>query len=290
MKLVGELGRVYEDGEIICCEGNEGKDMYVIQSGNVKVTKGSPNGELFLATLKEGEIFGEMALFDRLPRSATVRASGVARILCIDRKGFFTRISKDPTMALKLLETMSKRIRALNEELTRFKKSRRKIMNRFVDISETSGLILEEIKRSIKADNGSVMLLDEKKKTLKIIAAFGVEANQKTELALGTGIAGDVLKTGRIELINNISADSRFVPGQMKFKTLLCAPLKVRDRILGVINLSNSYGSFFDLEDLKLLRVLSVHASIAIENARLFSMTEKITESIIKHATLLDMS
>ncbi len=284
-----ELGRLYSDGEIICREGDEGSNMYVIQSGKVEVIKKVPDRELSLRTLNAGEIFGEMALFDRMPRSATVRAVGEARILSIDKKGFFSKVSKDPTLAFNILESMSKRIRMLNDELSKVKKKREEIMGSFVDLKETCKLILEEVKHSIKSDNGSIMLLDEKKNVLKIIAAFGTESNKKTELKAGTGIAGDVVKTGKIELINNISADPRFEKGEMKIETLLCAPLKSRNKIFGVINLSNSQGNYFNLDDLKLLRVLAIYASIAIENARLFSITERISDTIIKHATLLDM-
>ena len=106
---------------------------------------------------------------------------------------------------------------------------------------------------------------------------------------MGVGIAGDVMKTGKIELINNISSDPRYTPGQMKFETLLCAPLKSRGNIFGVINLSNNNGNFFNLDDLKLLKVLSVYASISLENAKLYTSTERLTNSIIKHATLLEM-
>jgi CRP-like cAMP-binding protein len=284
-----EIGKKYKNGEIICREGEEGKDMFVIQSGKVKVTKNLPDGELILTTLKEGEFFGEMALFDHLPRSATVKAAGEAVVLSVNKKGFFAKASKDPTLAFNILEGMSGRIRALNDEISNFKRNREAILGTFADIKETGNLIIEEVRRSIKADNGSVMILDEKQKALRITAAFGMEADQKTELKEGEGIAGDVVKTGKIELINNISADSRFMPGQLEFKTLLCAPLKSKNKIVGVINLSNSYGNFFNLDDLKILRVLSIYASIAIENAKLFSTTERFTDSMIKHATLLDM-
>ena len=117
-----ELGITYKDGEIICNEGGKGNKMYVIQSGKVNVIKKNQEGKFSLSTLKEGEIFGEMALFDRLPRSATVKAMGETRILTIDKKGFFLRISKDPTLAFKILESMSKRIRKLDEELSNLKK------------------------------------------------------------------------------------------------------------------------------------------------------------------------
>lgn len=284
-----DLGKEFKDGEVICKEGDEGKSMFVIQSGKVKVTKNVADGEITLTTLKEGEIFGEMALFDHMTRSATVKAEGDAVVLSVDKKRFFTKVSKDPTLAFKILLGMSGRIRSLNNDILKFKKSRNEFLGTFADMSNTGDLILKEVQQSIKADNGSVMLLDETKKVLKIMAAFGSEAPKKTELKEGSGIAGDVVRTGKIELINNISADPRYRPGQMKIDTLLCAPLKNRNIIMGVINLSNSNGNFFNLDDLKLLRVFSSYAAIAIENARLFSRTERIAESILKHATLLDM-
>jgi CRP-like cAMP-binding protein len=120
----GELGKVYKNGEIIIKEGEEGKYMYVIQSGKVNVTKKAPVGELFLRTLGDGEIFGEMALFSRLPRSATVKAEGEVRILSIDKKGFFARVNEDPTLSFKIIEGMSSRIRDLTNELSKFKKER----------------------------------------------------------------------------------------------------------------------------------------------------------------------
>ncbi|MEF9426997.1 MAG: GAF domain-containing protein [Candidatus Mariimomonas ferrooxydans] len=184
---------------------------------------------------------------------------------------------------------MSKRIRKLNSELTTLKKNRDEMIGTFANLKNTCNLILKEIQSAIKTDNGSIMLLDEETNKLQIIVAFGMHVDQKTELGTGTGIAGDVLKTGKIELINNISADDRFVPGHIKIKTMLCAPLKIKRKILGVINLSYSNENYFNLDDLKLLRVLAIYASIAIENARLFTTAEKLTDSFIRHVSLLDV-
>lgn len=120
-----EIGKKYRDGEIICREGDEGKNMFVIQSGTVEVIKKRPEGELKLGTLTKGKIFGEMALFDHMPRSATIRAVGDAVVLSIDKKGFFDKASTDPTLAFNILEEMSERIRDLNQELSNYKKQSR---------------------------------------------------------------------------------------------------------------------------------------------------------------------
>ena len=171
----GELGRVYSDGEVIFQEGEEGDRMYVVQTGSVRITKKSPAGELPIAVLETGEIFGEMALFDRLPRSATATAIGDTRILGIDKKKLFQTIDRDPTLVFKTLESMSRRIRRLDEEFAKLRKSKLDILQIFVNVDETCNFILEEAKNFIKADNGSIMLYSDEEKALLIKAAFGTE-------------------------------------------------------------------------------------------------------------------
>ena len=76
-------------------------------------------GSTCVATLGAEEIIGEMAVFEQEVRSASVRARGPVRALTIDRKNLMTRVSEDPTLAFRLIRTLCRRIRALNEELTR---------------------------------------------------------------------------------------------------------------------------------------------------------------------------
>src|SRR4030042_2569267 len=222
-----ELGRVYAEGEIIFKEGEEADRMYVVQSGKVKITKKTASGDLTIATLESGEFFGEMALFDRLPRSATAKALDDARVLSIDKKKLFSTISKDPTLVFKILESMSRRIRRLNEEFMQLKKDKLDVLHLYLDVDAICDFILEEAKKMIHADNGSVMLLDDKDKTLSIKAAFGSLSDHKIRLTVGEGVAGDVLKTGKAELINNVLLDLRFKPWGNHITTLFWFPLKV---------------------------------------------------------------
>ena len=117
------LGRTYKDGEIICREEDEGKCMFVIQSGTVEVSKNLPEGDTVLRTMTKGEIFGEIALFDPISRSATVRAKGQAVVLRIDKKDFFAKARRDPSLAFNIIEGMSKRIRDLSLELSKYKEN-----------------------------------------------------------------------------------------------------------------------------------------------------------------------
>ncbi len=115
----GELGKVYKDGEIIVRQGDPGDCLYVIQKGEVEVFRVGDGDETPLAVLGKDEFFGEVPLFERQDRSASVRAKGEVRVLTVDRKTLLRRIQEDPTLAYRILETMSRRIRMLDSELSR---------------------------------------------------------------------------------------------------------------------------------------------------------------------------
>ncbi|MEJ2350585.1 MAG: cyclic nucleotide-binding domain-containing protein [Anaerolineales bacterium] len=117
----GELGKTYQDGENIVRQGEMGDCMYVIQEGQVEIICENNGEEVCLAIREAGEFFGEMAIFERTVRSATVRALGPARILTIDKKKFLRRIQEDPTLAFRIVEIMSSRIRELSEEVSQLK-------------------------------------------------------------------------------------------------------------------------------------------------------------------------
>lgn len=118
-----QLGREYKDGEVIIKQGDPGDCLYVVQSGKVEVLQENSGFEIKLAELGKEEFFGEMALFEHEVRSCTVRASGPVRVLTIDKKTLMGRIQSDPSLAFRILEKMSARIRDLDAELTRVKSS-----------------------------------------------------------------------------------------------------------------------------------------------------------------------
>ncbi len=115
----GALGKEYADREVICCQGEPGDWMYVIQAGRAEVVRDVDGAEVAVGELEAGDVFGEMAVFDRQPRSATVRAKGPARVLTLDKRAFMRRVHEDPSLAFRILQKMSLRIRSLNEDLGR---------------------------------------------------------------------------------------------------------------------------------------------------------------------------
>lgn len=119
----GALGREYADGEVICRQGEPGDRMFVVQSGRAVVEV----DEVFVTELKAGDLFGEMAIVERRPRSATVRADGPARVLTLDKRAFLRQVHEDPSLAYRILETMSRRVRWLDGELAELRRIRSEV-------------------------------------------------------------------------------------------------------------------------------------------------------------------
>lgn len=119
----GSLGKTYQDGEAIVRQGEVGDCMYVIQEGQVEVVVEEDGKEVRLMVLDAGEFFGEMAIVEHEVRMATVRALGEARVLTIDQKNFLRRIHQDPSLAWRIVQIMSSRIRELAAEIARLKGS-----------------------------------------------------------------------------------------------------------------------------------------------------------------------
>ncbi len=126
----GALGKSYQKGEVVVREGENGDSMYVIQEGTVEVYQERSNKEIHLAYLSEGDFFGEMAIFEREKRSASVRAVDEARILTIDRKNFLKRIHEDPSLAFHIVQNLSNRIRLLDAKHSQIKASDRRNWDR----------------------------------------------------------------------------------------------------------------------------------------------------------------
>ena len=111
--------RKYPRGNIVLYKGDVGDVIYIILKGRVKVVLSSPDGkEIILSTLNTGEYFGEMALFDHLPRSANIVTMEDCDFLVIPQEVIIDLIKKSPQLALKMISIMSARLRDSNEQIS----------------------------------------------------------------------------------------------------------------------------------------------------------------------------
>jgi CRP-like cAMP-binding protein len=109
-----EREQTFRDGELIVEEGDHSRDMFVIQSGSVRITKHAGDQRVELARLERGDFFGEMSLLESLPRDASAHAVGETRLLVIGASALLVRVRRDPTFAFEMLRRLSGRVRQLN--------------------------------------------------------------------------------------------------------------------------------------------------------------------------------
>lgn len=111
------LGKVYQHGEAVCRQGEPGHVLFVVQEGELEIVREEGGRETLLRVARRHELVGEMAVFDRVVRSATVRARGTARVLTLDKRNFMRRLNEDPTLAFRMIETMARRVRELSSQV-----------------------------------------------------------------------------------------------------------------------------------------------------------------------------
>lgn len=144
-----------------------------------------------------------------------------------------------------------------------------------------------------EAQVGSIMLLDESREYLTIEAAIGLsdEIVERTRLPIGHSIAGHVAHTGEALMIEDVEHDDRFRRiNQERYGTasLLCTPLRIKNDVLGVINMANKQdGKPFSPDDLRLLSTFASQAAIAVDDAYQF---EKSRRRLIEFEILHEIS
>ena len=111
--MAGNLS--FTDGEYLFREGESGQYAYIVNSGKIEITKISANGEDVLVTLEPPSLFGEMALIDGSPRSASARAKGDTIITEVTSAAFDQYIKKNPEAAVRIMKGISENLRTANQ-------------------------------------------------------------------------------------------------------------------------------------------------------------------------------
>lgn len=114
----GSLGKTYEPGAVILRQGDLNERMYVIQEGQVALLHQEKGEEVFVGVRSAGEVVGETAIFEREVQPSTVQALSQVRLLTVDKDSFLKRIHHDPSLAFRLFQLMSRRVRELSQEVT----------------------------------------------------------------------------------------------------------------------------------------------------------------------------
>ena len=139
-----------------------------------------------------------------------------------------------------------------------------------LDVERVAALTLQEARHLIVATDGLILLFDETGDHLRPVASFGDEMPHFPPFARGHGIVGAVAESGIGEIINDVEQDPRRATASTTIRGLIVAPLKVGERVIGVICLGSTIAMAYTAAELKLLNTLALQTATAIENARLF--------------------
>ncbi len=109
--------QTFNDGDVIFREGGSSDTAYEIVSGSVEIAKMGDDGNVLLATLGAGEMFGEMGVLDQGERNATAKAVGPVTVNAIDRKDFIAGVEGNPDTALDIISNLADKLRGADDKL-----------------------------------------------------------------------------------------------------------------------------------------------------------------------------
>ncbi len=148
-------------------------------------------------------------------------------------------------------------------------------------------LILNRSTEIVKAEQASLMILDESTKKLVIKACKGMPEKILRTLRIGTGegIAGKVMESGTPLLVTDIERDPKIhQKKKMRYKTgsFICIPLTLQGRTIGVLNISDKVtGEIFNEDDLKIMKIFAAQATIALERTKLYNKSKEMEQVLI---------
>lgn len=141
--LVEKYGRAFQPGETIFEENEDGDHMFIIQEGRVKISRQIAGKDLPVAILEKGEFFGEMAIVNRIQRTASASAVERTLLLAFDRTGLEQLVEKNPKIALSIIDRLCRRLAGANAQI-----------RQMADLSEAR--TLSSALQLLETENGSL--------------------------------------------------------------------------------------------------------------------------------------
>ena len=207
---------------------------------------------------------------------------GLGRVTEIGQIGdALTHMLNDLRASTDRLEDLVFKLSTLNEVV--------ELASRIPQMQDLLALVLERTMRTVRASIGSIMLLDHERQVLRVVVARGLpdDVVEHAEVPVGESIAGKVVQLGEPVLVEDISTDPRFARTRdPKYGSgaFMCLPVRVEDRIIGVVNLAKSAAApptpAFSPTDLQFLNTLMTHIAYAVDNARLLQEAQLSTNRL----------
>ena len=196
--LLQRFIRTYAPGAVICREGEEGEEMYIIQTGKVRVSKRFAGKTHVISVLEKGDFFGEMAIVNRIQRTATVTAIDGVELLVFDREGLQNMIARNTKIALTIIDKLCRRLQTAHQKIQHLVKRDAEALialhlsSLYKELPTGESIVpyqkcLEEVSLSLE------LPMEEVRKTLDEMETAGILAKEGDALRLVDG--------GRLHLI-----------------------------------------------------------------------------------------
>jgi len=144
--LIHKFGKELPAGTVLFKDGDAGKQMFVIQKGKIKISKQVGDQEKTLANLTAGEFFGEMAILNNEPRTATATVEEDSVVLVIDTKTFESMIRGNAEIALRMIKKLAERLKEADEQIENLliKDNNSKVISTLAKMGENEGTQTED--------------------------------------------------------------------------------------------------------------------------------------------------
>lgn len=293
LKLIFE--QEYEEGEVVFEEGSPGDALYLVEEGEVAIRRWIDrvnSKRKTIAVMEEGDFFGEMAILDDKPRSASAFASKRSRILALKKDDFWKLIDEEPRTGIANLlgmnRVMSQRLRVANQNfITAFEIGQ--IMATVTNLNDLFDLTLEQLSSAIeKSDASFGACYDEFSEEFIILSRGGKDAGKigHKELTKEDSIIRELLASRRwvyIEDEEDREKYSDFLNKTCDAKSLIISPVLRNEKLLGILFIA-SFAEYHAFSQANRLLVGTVASQIgpAIENLK-YRQEEENRERLQKH-------
>jgi CRP-like cAMP-binding protein len=237
----------YDENEIIFKEGDPGDSLCIVEQGEVAIRRLVDKNQTkrkTLAIIEKGDFFGEMAIFEGKPRSASAVASLKTKILFIKKEDFWNLLKEEPgtavTNLLAINRAMSERLRVANQNfITTFEVGQ--IISAVNDMQSLFEQVLEQLAYSMeKADAIFFALYNEFTETFMIVSKKGEEASKirEEELTKEDSVIKDIIQNKKAIYIENIDMTEKYPDLVHKIfdgKSVIIAPVFLSEKLLGVL-------------------------------------------------------
>jgi CRP/FNR family transcriptional regulator, cyclic AMP receptor protein len=269
----------YGDGEAVFAEGDPGDGMYFIVNGRIRIekrTQAASARSKILTVLDSGDYFGEMALLDQKPRSASAIAADHAKVLRLSKAAFDGMQQQSGVAGMSVLfamiRTSSDRIRRLSTQVVVYDEVG-KAIGEARDLQSLLDVILQQLSSATFADWGMLLLRSQFSDQLELRAQVNLPLTiaQRELVINGQGFLQAVLQNPQAQRVASFDAEEPFKSTpRLGFETpsLLISPISVENQLLGLTLLGGQEPGQFSLDALNLARGVAHQAAQAILNAR----------------------